>query len=193
MRTKCLMAILIGFCVSCILEKEKKSSNNQLYFEVTTCVRLLLDSNYTEINSIHGYTDINIIRNNINKYSNKDKQFLMDGCRKYILYTNSAMDDVLSWSERYYTSGNTSKKIQGTVTEKYAKDLSENYGLKNEINRYDSLMQNLLEVIKRKDLKDFTKKDIEELKANIKIKFREIKEISDRNFRRTFYRLFIEN
>lgn len=161
--------------------------DKRLTNDMQTCIYFISQANNPEINKFELNENLEKFSNKINKYPKDKLDFLLNGSRNYIEFTNSLSVDFMDAMKLYYVSGDFEWKYS-EKSKLLEKSLSK-YKLEEDITLAKKTLNELVKKLKEnlpEDELSFNNEQIDNLVANGKLKL----EVQQKENKRIFKSLF---
>jgi hypothetical protein len=165
--------------------------DKRLKSDIESSVYLLSQAGAKDADVYKINEDIEKFSNKISKYPKDKRQFLINGSRKYISFSNLMVDDMGLVIIKYYKTGKANLALSAK-TMSAEQELINKYNLKDFM---EPLQKGLSEIVKKMNedtLANYSDEEIEDLIVKKQEQLNVSKEQVEMDFKRTFKRLFAE-
>ena len=164
--------------------------DKRLKTDMLNSVYFINEGNNSEANQFQLNEDIEKFSSKIKDYPSEKKQFLIDGTRKYIQYSQSMAKDMMNSFNKYFTTENFDI-VFSAKTKALEKDLTD-YKLQEDIAIAKKGIEEINNQMKENISKDTVDVDFEKMKSDYESSFKLLLEKQEFDFKRIFKALFDE-
>jgi hypothetical protein len=165
--------------------------DKRLDTDMKNCIYFITEGTADETNVYKLNEDLDEFSAKISAYPKDKRQFLMDGCRKYITYLIGIIDEQGKHAEGYYRTGNYSF-TKSPSTQKLELELVNTFKLKDNIDLINTAFDEQSKQLKEVGRNDLLEYEIAEYMAKFESGMNLFKTKYDRDAKKIFKGLFNE-